>query len=145
MRPFLENPQAENWAGPDEALTALYKWARHYDPAKQSYALRSKDWRYIRYANGKEELYHTAKDPYEWHNLADKPEQATRIKNFRRRLKERLPLPVTKPASPADSKNDAEAWKDTYFKKHPEADINQDGQLSWRELKTYRAKTGDQK
>ena len=33
-----------------------------------------KDWRYIRYAGGSEELYHIAKDPYEWDNLIDDEE-----------------------------------------------------------------------
>ena len=48
----------------------MYKWAQYYDPAFQNYSLRFKDWRYIRYENGKEELYHTAKDDHEWNNLA---------------------------------------------------------------------------
>ena len=30
----------------------------------------SEQWRYIRYENGDEELYHNAVDPYEWTNLA---------------------------------------------------------------------------
>jgi arylsulfatase A-like enzyme len=37
-------------------------------------SVRSRDWRYIRYADGSEELYNHTKDPYEWHNLASKPE-----------------------------------------------------------------------
>ena len=102
LKPFLENPCTNDWSGPDEALTALYKWARVYDPSQQSYALRSKDWRYIRYSNGKEELYHTAQDPYEWHNLADKPQQALRLKAFRKKLQTRVPN-VGKPASQASA------------------------------------------
>lgn len=35
-----------------------------------NHAVRSQDWRYIRYADGGEELYNDAKDPYEWTNLA---------------------------------------------------------------------------
>jgi len=101
LRPFLENPHTDAWSGPDEVLTALYKWARFYDPADQSYALRSKDWRYIRYSNGKEELYHNAKDPYEWHNLADRPEQVSRLEAFRKRLKTRLAKAGTVSAPPA--------------------------------------------
>ena len=62
MKPLLVNPEKGDWDGPDEALTALYKWRMKYDPAKESYSLRAKDWRYIRYENGKEELYHTRKD-----------------------------------------------------------------------------------
>ena len=33
------------------------------------YSLRTKDWRYIIYDSGKEELYHNAVDPKEWNNL----------------------------------------------------------------------------
>jgi hypothetical protein len=32
--------------------------------------VRSEGWRYIHYANGDEELYNEATDPYEWENLA---------------------------------------------------------------------------
>ena len=39
----------------------------------------------------------------------------------------------------ADAKKDAEAWKDEYFAKHPQADTNKDGTLSWPEYKKYRA------
>ena len=41
-----------------------------------NHAVRNEDWRYIRYANGDEELYHHATDPLEWTNLANKPEYA---------------------------------------------------------------------
>ena len=36
--------------------------------------------------------------------------------------------------------NDGEAWKDKYFKIHPEADTNKDGKLSWPEYKEFKAK-----
>ena len=36
----------------------------------KNHAVRSEQWRYIRYENGDEELYHNAVDPYEWTNLA---------------------------------------------------------------------------
>ncbi|MGH9846443.1 MAG: sulfatase-like hydrolase/transferase, partial [Blastocatellia bacterium] len=36
----------------------------------QNHAARSSEWRYIRYANGDEELYDETKDPYEWTNVA---------------------------------------------------------------------------
>ncbi|MEM1442517.1 MAG: sulfatase-like hydrolase/transferase [Verrucomicrobiota bacterium] len=35
-----------------------------------SFGISARDWRYIRYATGGEELYHIKKDPYEWENLA---------------------------------------------------------------------------
>jgi len=42
----------------------------------QNHAIRSEGWRYIRYADGGEELYDESKDPYEWTNLAANPELA---------------------------------------------------------------------
>ena len=35
-----------------------------------NHAIRSERWRYIRYADGTEELYDTLNDPNEWTNLA---------------------------------------------------------------------------
>lgn len=36
----------------------------------EEYAIINRDWRYIRYADGGEELYQLQEDPNEWHNLA---------------------------------------------------------------------------
>ena len=38
-----------------------------------NHAVRSRDWRYIRYADGTEELYDHRADPNEWKNLASDP------------------------------------------------------------------------
>ncbi len=135
LRPLLENPEAGEWDGPDAALTALYKWAGYYDPAKQNYSLRFKDWRYIRYENGKEELYHTTEDPYEWTNLAMNPEYESKLESCRKKLDARIPESKPQPG-PVKSAN--EAWKDSYFKKHPEADANGDGKLTWPEYKAHK-------
>jgi arylsulfatase A-like enzyme len=43
-----------------------------------NHSVRTEDWRYIRYQTGEEELYDHRADPNEWHNLAAKPEFATR-------------------------------------------------------------------
>jgi arylsulfatase A-like enzyme len=40
----------------------------------QNHAARSEQWRYIRYADGGEELYNHKVDPYEWTNLTSKVE-----------------------------------------------------------------------
>jgi arylsulfatase A-like enzyme len=37
---------------------------------RENHAVRTAQWRYIRYQNGNEELYDETKDPYEWTNLA---------------------------------------------------------------------------
>jgi arylsulfatase A-like enzyme len=38
-----------------------------------NHSIRSQDWRYIRYADGSEELYDEKADPNEWNNLATDP------------------------------------------------------------------------
>jgi len=49
--------------------------------------VRSESHRYIRYANGSEELYDERKDQYEWKNLAELPESA----QLKRQLAKWLP------------------------------------------------------
>ena len=39
-----------------------------------NYALSGSRWRYVRYADGEEELYDAVNDPHEWTNLAGRPE-----------------------------------------------------------------------
>jgi arylsulfatase A-like enzyme len=58
IRPLLENPAAA-WDRP--ALTTR---------GSGNHAVRSEAWRYIRYADGSEELYDETADPLEWKNLA---------------------------------------------------------------------------
>ncbi len=62
MLPLLKNPQAE-WN--HLALTTH---------GRGNHAVRSERYRYIRYADGGEELYDHQTDPNEWTNLADLPE-----------------------------------------------------------------------
>ncbi len=66
IRRLLGNPSLP-WATP--ALTT-FQYMNH--------AVRDENWRYIRYANGDEELYDEVKDPYEWKNLASLPEHASK-------------------------------------------------------------------
>lgn len=62
--PLLKNP-ALDWSLP--TLTTH---------GQGNHALRTERWRYIRYAEGGEELYDHTTDPNEWKNLAPKPEFA---------------------------------------------------------------------
>ncbi len=64
IRPLLADPAA---AWPHAALTTF---------GRGNHAVRTDRWRYIRYADGGEELYDHNADPYEWTNLAAKPEHA---------------------------------------------------------------------
>jgi arylsulfatase A-like enzyme len=64
IRPLLKNPAAD-W--PHVAITTY---------GQSNHAIRSDRWRYIRYADGGEELYDHQNDEYEWTNLAAKPEHA---------------------------------------------------------------------
>jgi len=45
-----------------------------------NHAVRTADWRYIRYANGDEELYDERTDPNEWTNLAEGGAEADAVK-----------------------------------------------------------------
>jgi choline-sulfatase len=60
-----------------------------------NHGIRSERWRYIRYADGSEELYDLQNDPQEWHNLAGQPELAAVIAEHRRWLpvSDRPPAP----------------------------------------------------
>ena len=139
MKPFLQDPKNGKWEGPDYAITALYKWAQYYDPADQSYSMRFEDWRYVRYENGKEELYHTAEDDHEWNNLALDPKFAKQLNDFREQLLTVIPESI--PEKPKSN----EYWKDQYFKKNPSADTNGDGTLSWAELTAHRKMSEEEK
>jgi arylsulfatase A-like enzyme len=52
----------------------------------QNHAVRTETHRYIRYADGSEELYDHRQDPYEWDNLALLPESSPVLRKLRRYL-----------------------------------------------------------
>ncbi|GGZ87617.1 hypothetical protein GCM10007028_27260 [Algibacter mikhailovii] len=113
LKPFLEDARTTNWEGPEGALTVLGAGINkpieglgfssnpgalwHIEITKdldteyvwqQNYTYRTKEWRYILYHNGKEELYHNSEDPFEWHNLA----VDSKYHNIKAKLKSELEL-----------------------------------------------------
>jgi len=75
--PLLRDPQEPTWVYP--AITTHLRG---------NHAIRSERWRYIRYADGSEELYDHANDPNEWSNLAGRPDLAGVLREHRRWLPE---------------------------------------------------------
>ncbi len=57
-------------------------------------SVRSERWRYIRYANGSQELYDEQNDPNEWRNLASESRYAKVIHNLARWLPKSAALPA---------------------------------------------------
>ena len=71
---LLRDPES-TWSKP--ALTTY---------GRGNHGVRSKRWRYIRYADGTEELYDHSVDPNEWANVAGDPKHASIIADHRRWL-----------------------------------------------------------
>jgi arylsulfatase A-like enzyme len=78
LKPFLDNPETKNWKGPNGALSMVGVGLNNTEVMKQTYSYRTTDWRYILYMDGTEELYHNKVDPYEWENLAENKNHASK-------------------------------------------------------------------
>lgn len=79
LAPLVLNPNAE-WPWP-----AIITHSPHWHGA--NHAVRSREFHYIHYRDGREELYEAAADRYQWQNLADDPRYA----EAKRGLKDWLP------------------------------------------------------
>jgi arylsulfatase A-like enzyme len=103
--PLLADPQSA-WDG--VALTTH---------GRGNHGVRSTDWRYIRYADGSEELYHHRTDPHEWNNLADDPQHAA--------VKQRLAAAIpAKEVAEAPSEQPKPATKGRARAKKTQSDSN---------------------
>lgn len=90
IKSLLADPSA-TW---DRAALTTHGYGNH--------AVRSARWRYIRYADGGEELYDEANDPYEWTNLAQNP----KYQGVKTELAQRFPKVNTPRAAPSAGARD---------------------------------------
>lgn len=92
IKSLLADPKAE-WSEP--AITTH---------GFKNHGVRTEGWRYIRYANGDEELYDETKDPNEWKNLAGVTEFAAKKAEMAKMMPEKnVPEPAS--AEPKKKKN----------------------------------------
>lgn len=91
LKPLIDDPEAERGR---PVLTTRYT---------RNHAIRSQDWRYIRYRDGTEELYDHRSDPNEFHNLASNPEYQSVLEQHRAALPKHEAYPVGKDNFPSDS------------------------------------------
>jgi len=74
--------------------SAKREWPAITTHNHDNHGIRSRDWRYIHYADGSEELYDMRKDPNEWTNLAADPQYADILTEHRRWMpSSRKPVP----------------------------------------------------
>ncbi len=85
LMPQLQNPQQER------------SWPAITTHNHDNHGIRSRDWRFIQYADGTEELYDMRQDPNEWHNLAGDEQYADVLQEHRRWIPvSRQPVPGSK-------------------------------------------------
>lgn len=72
--PLLKNPK-KKW---EHVAISTHGFKNH--------AIRTKEWRYIRYKDGSEELYDEINDPNEYKNLASNPKMQSIIKKLKQHL-----------------------------------------------------------
>jgi hypothetical protein len=61
-----------------------------------NFSVTGAHWRYLRYADGSEELYNSVNDPHEWTNLAGRPD----VRAIQQMMAAKIPV---LPASPSDA------------------------------------------
>jgi choline-sulfatase len=85
-----------------------------------NHGIRSENWRYIRYADGSEELYDMRADPEEWNNLVGDPAHAEVLAEHRKWLPE-IDLPPAPGSAHRvltyDPKTDEAVWEGTAVKR----------------------------
>ncbi len=80
LAPLLATPESKT----DRAVVTTF------DPG--NHALTTRDWRYILYQSGEEELYDIIHDPHEWRNLAQDTAHHDKLVEMRQRLQQNMPV-----------------------------------------------------
>ena len=88
LKPFLKSSKTKKWEGPNGALTMIGNGLNKTEVFKQTYSYRTKDWRYILYLDGNEELYHNKIDPFEWNNLAEEKKYSSKKNELKNEMTE---------------------------------------------------------
>lgn len=89
LRSLVENPKSEKWEGPNGALSVvgvMGAYKKNFNVEAQNFSYRTKDFRYIHYSDGNEELYDHRKDDYEWDNVAKDPSYQKEIEQLRKEV-----------------------------------------------------------
>ena len=76
LLPLVADPK-DNWS--DAVVTTI---------GRGTHSVRSRNWRYIRYFDGSEELYDLQDDPREWFNVASDPRHAATKQGLRGHIRE---------------------------------------------------------
>jgi arylsulfatase A-like enzyme len=88
ITPLLSNPRSD-WSLP--AVTTH---------GRGNHAVRMGKWRYIRYADGSQELYDHSNDEYEWNNLASHSDYANVMSDLAQYLPEHEKAVSARPPLP---------------------------------------------
>lgn len=88
LRPLIE--KTNDWKGPNGALTIVGNYGKNIPTSGQNFSYRTKQYRYISYGNGKEELYDHAIDPNEFTNVAGDKKYKKIKKELKKEMQEIL-------------------------------------------------------
>ena len=120
--------------GTGHRLTALYKWANHYDPAKQSYSLRAKTGATSATAMVRNSITRQRSPRVEEYRPQFNPSSPTGV------LPQRIARHDSFPTQAGATVTNAELWKANYFRNSRWRTPTSDGKLSWPELQAHRKK-----
>lgn len=88
FKSLLENNDAGNWNGPEGTLTTIATDSVDYRLEAQTFSYRTKNFRYIVYPDGSEELYDLKNDPNEWHNQTSNKTHESQLIELRTEVKQ---------------------------------------------------------